>query len=307
MTPALDVLMPVGPGAQELARARDAIASVAAYEPQLGAVVLVDDGPTERGLARECAVDGVHVVAVCNPRGGRGEGVHGGLCAGIATGLAWLYRHGTSPLVLRIDTDGLAIAPFVQQVHDRLRRQPGVGIVGSYDFAPTRMPREFAVFDRMVRKLERPLWVYRRPPQAVRRVHLAVGPTRAAAVREQIATALANGYQRGENCLAGVCILTRELVERLGAAGYLDDPLTWLPTWLSDDLMLGIQARAVGLGLAGMTDDGEPFGIAQLQLPGPPEWLVSQGYSLIHPVKDRFGPGNEAAVRQFFRARRDAA
>ncbi len=304
MTPRIDIVMPVGPGEQEPGRAREALESVAAYEPEIGSVVLIDDAPEDRDLVALCAPGGVETTSLRNPRGGRGEGVYGAACVATTHGLAWLHEHGRAPLVLRLDSDALAIAPFVSAVGERLRAEPDIGIVGSYEFAPTHMPREFGIWERTLRKLERPVWIYRRPPQGVRRMHVAMPGSRAAAVRGQLRAARARGYVTGEQCLAAACILTRELVERLGAAGYLADPLTWLATWVPDDVMLGIQARAVGSRLAGMTADGEPFGIAQLDLPGPPEWLVSQGYSLIHPVKDRFGQGDEQSVREFFRRRR---
>jgi hypothetical protein len=89
----------------------------------------------------------------------------------------------------------------------------------------------------------------------------------------------------------------------MDGAGYLDDPLTWLGTWCGDDVMLGVQTRAVGLAFIGMTGPGEPFGLAQQRLPGPPEWLVDQGYSLVHAVKPGAGI-DEQAVREWFRARR---
>jgi hypothetical protein len=304
VTPRLDLLIPVGPGEAEPERARDAIESVLGYEPDVGAIVLVDDGPAPRDLVTLAAAGAPGAVSLRNPRAGRGEGVYGATCAGTTTGLRWLAEHGEAPLVLRLDSDALAIAAFCDEVERLLRDRPSVGIVGSYDFAPTRMPRDFGVWEATVRKLERRLWVYRRPPHGISRVHVAIGRTRAAAVRRQLRAALANGYTRGEHCLAAACVLTRELVRRLDGAGYLADPLAWLATWIPDDVMLGVQARAVGLELAGMTGDGEPFGVAQLQLPGSPEWLVAQGYSLIHPVKDRFGPGDEQSVRAFFRQRR---
>jgi hypothetical protein len=301
---ALDILIPVGPGEREPDRAREALESVLAHEPDVGAVVLVDDGPHERDLVALCVPDGVRASSLRNPRGGRGEGVYGAVCVATTLGLEWLHTNGGARLVLRLDSDALAIAPFVAAIERRLEADPTIGIVGSYDFAPTRMPRDFSAWDKTIRKLERPVWVYRRPPHGVRRIHVATPGSRAAAVREQLRAARVHGYTSGEHCLAAACVMTRHLVDRIAAAGYLDDPLTWLDTWISDDIMLGIQTRAVGLTLAGMTDDGEPFGVAQLSLAGPPDWLESQGYSLIHPVKDRSGPGDEVAVREYFRSRR---
>jgi hypothetical protein len=299
--------MPVGPRDRDVERARDAVESLLAYEPEVGTIVLVDDGPEARDLVAEVVPEYARARALSahNPRDGRGEAIYGGTCAATATGLRVLHEEGNAPMVLRMDNDALVIAPFAAKVAAALEREPQIGVAGSYDFAPTRMPRDFTAWEPTLRKLTRPVWIYKRPPQGASRVHVALSG-RAGRVRAELRAALANGYRFGEHCLAAACVLTRDFVDRAAASGYLDDPLDWIDTWCPDDVMLGVQARAVGLSLHGMTEPGDPFGLAQRRLPGPPEWLVEQGHSIIHAVKDE-ADVDEAAVRAWFRERRPSA
>ena len=281
---------------------RDALESLVAYE-EPGTVVLVDDDRADRRLAETAtpAGFGERVVSLPNPRGTRGRGVHDGSTTGTLAGLRWLAQHCPGEAVLRLDSDSLVIAPFAEKVHVAI--VPGVALIGSYETAPMRTPRDFTPWEAAFRKLERPVWGFRRPVPGTRPLRSALwGPERR--VRGQIRAALANGWQRGENCLAAACVVTAEFLERALAAGYLE-PLDWLGTWCTDDVVLGVQARALGMRLRGMTDPGEPFAIAQGRLPGPPEWLVEQGHSIVHPVKAEAGV-DEEAVRSYFRARRAA-
>jgi hypothetical protein len=93
------------------------------------------------------------------------------------------------------------------------------------------------------------------------------------------------------------------MIAAMASAGMLDDPLRWLTTRIGDDIMLGIQARALGLELVGLVDPGDPFGLRWVGLPDTPARLLERGFSFIHSVKndDRF---DEAEIRRFFAERR---
>jgi hypothetical protein len=86
-------------------------------------------------------------------------------------------------------------------------------------------------------------------------------------------------------------------------AGMLDDPRRWLNTRFGDDIMLGVQARALGRELVGLVGDDEPFGLRHIGLADSPERLLARGFSFVHSVKndDTF---SEAEIRDFFAARR---
>ena len=86
-----------------------------------------------------------------------------------------------------------------------------------------------------------------------------------------------HGYDPGEHCLGGGYVLSRTLLDRAAAAGYLNDPLTWMEIDLAEDVMAGVIVRAVGLGLANHVTPGEVFGVRWPGLPAPPAVLVRAG------------------------------
>src|SRR5688500_9072730 len=110
------MLMAVGPGDGEVARADDVIASILHHEPGLGSILLVDDAPAERDLHAALAHHGAVLSVTANPRDGQGHGLWGGLAAGMLHGYGWLQREVQPDLVLKLDTDALVIAPFVERV-----------------------------------------------------------------------------------------------------------------------------------------------------------------------------------------------
>jgi hypothetical protein len=93
------------------------------------------------------------------------------------------------------------------------------------------------------------------------------------------------------------------MVNAMAQAGMLDDPARWLNTRFGDDIMLGVQARALGLDLVGLVADGDPFGLRHIGLADRPARLVERGFSFIHSVKnDPEMPEDE--IRRFFAERR---
>jgi hypothetical protein len=91
----------------------------------------------------------------------------------------------------------------------------------------------------------------------------------------------------------------------MASQGYLSDPLCWLRSGCTEDVMMGIYARAVGMDMADHNGPGEPFGVQFSGLPYSPDILLARGYSIVHSVKDQ-GELREADTRQFFRSFRQA-
>jgi hypothetical protein len=86
----------------------------------------------------------------------------------------------------------------------------------------------------------------------------------------------------GAHCLGGAYAVSPSLARR-------HDLLRWEPwvgTGLGEDVVMGVLSAAAGLRMRSMTAVGEPFGRAHVGLPGPPEWLLSRGHSIVHAVKD---------------------
>lgn len=277
------VVVPVGPGAEEQERLRGLLRSLFDHEPDTGNVVLVDDGPPDRLLAVE-APAGCALTVLANPRAGKGVPTLGGRCCATLAGLRHVALATEVRFALRLDTDALVIAPFAERLAAAFARRPGVGVLGSYEVVCNGHVRQFPAWEPVLRRLGRPVSFWRHPARPGRYVQVALSGRRAA-VREEIKAARANGYRWGENCQGGGYALTRGLLDRLAAAGMLDDPLRWRDTRVGEDVMVGVLARATGLRLDGDVAPGEGlFAVARAGLPLPPARLLEGGYAIVHPV-----------------------
>jgi hypothetical protein len=295
-------IIPVGPSAAERLRLIDLLASLWHYEPNLSRVVIVDDGGVVDFPAGPCPID-----RVTNPRNGRGNGILGGLCAGMLAGL----KHCASfeneiDFVLKIDTDALIIAPFAAQLARRFHDQPEAGMAGAYRFTPNGDARDFAPWRQLTSDLASG-WIGDRARQlrAGRRSPLAVHGA-AASMRRAAQLALRNGYEPGENLQGGSYAVSIKAIKAMGQAGLLAKPLVWLDTALGEDVLVPLLTKAVGMHLLDAAADGEAFGVRYKGLADAPAQLVSRGFSIIHSVKN--DPNlTEGQIRDYFRARRERA
>ena len=83
-------------------------------------------------------------------------------------------------------------------------------------------------------------------------------------------------------------------------AGLFDDPHLWLHTHFSEDAMLTLYCRIVGLKPIGVAADGQVFGVQHYGIPDSPENLIKRGYRIVHSLKGdpKF---TEAQLRQDFK------
>ncbi len=298
------IIIPVGPSANDVERAGDVLASVLAYEPETPLVLFIDDGGKDRRLDEKFrATATCRLVNIFNTRNGHGIGETSGLSAGMLLAIAWLHANADCGFVMKLDTDALIIAPFAEKILRTLAARPDVGMVGLYDRMCDGSVRDQTSFRKMLGKLASPFAVWRNPPGwGYLTVHLW---GRGATIRRQITEAIRAGYRPAEFILVGAYAFTGEAVRRFAMHGFLDDPHLWLGTHFSEDVVLSMYVCATGLRLHGMTADGEPFAVQHYGLPDTPERLVERGYSVIHSVKSdaRF---SEAAIREFYRKRREA-
>jgi hypothetical protein len=297
------VVMLVGPGQKEIDRTADTLDSIWAYEPRVAWCVLIDDSLHDRDLARRFSIPPTtNAVSIMNPRYGRGIGIWGGCCTGLLSALSWIHKHTSASFSLKLDTDALVIAPFVEQIQRAFDAMPEVGMLGSYDIACDGSKRDFSGWGRQVRKWSAPLNVSRNPAKLGRYLQFNLWG-RPAIIRSHIQTALAQGYQLGEHCLGGAYAASGEMISRMAAKGYFDDPLLWRDSACAEDVMLGMYTRAVGLMSKSLVAQNEPFGIRYVGLADAPENLLAKGYSFIHSLKnDRVF--SEEYIRAFFAERR---
>lgn len=289
--------MPAGPGEREPARVRDLLDALRAWEPAAGPVLVVDDA-AQAGRSFGCAHRFVEVVA--NPRDGRGVGTFGGVCAATLLGLRWAAERRPGAAVLRLDADALVIGPFADRVRAALAADPRAGVLGACERTPGGAPRDVSAWAAMVRRHAAPVWLWRAAPH----VRQALWGRNAAVRREVRAGLRAPGYRPGAHCMAAACVVAPAMVRAMAAAGLLGDPLRWRDARIGDDVMLGLQAAALGFRLRGMVADGEPFGLRHVGLADTPQALIERGFAFVHSLKND-PHHDEADLRAFFAAARE--
>jgi hypothetical protein len=301
--PSVAVVMPVGPGTADVERLEDTAASLA-LEPAIGWLVLIDDGDHDRGLASVVSLPNVAVATLRPPRRMRRTSFEDRIAAHTLGGLGWAARNTTASIFMRLDADALVIGPFADKLAARFAADPQVGLVGSYDRMSNGAPRDFAWWERRVRRASRRI-SWRTGRSGLGRPVVAVGPRRAR-VWQYIEEARAAGYAWGENALGAAFAIRQEVARHWIAEGVLDDPGLFLGTGLGDDPVLGILVRRSGWRIGGMVDPGDPFALALTGLPSSPDDLLANRYGIIHCVKND-ARWSEAEIREFFRRHRAVA
>ena len=298
------VLIPIGKGALELARLRDLLESLFHYETDVAEIVLIDDVMPARDFPDLTLPASCRLVVLPYPRRGAGDGWLGGLAAGVIEGNNWLQKNSRCDFVLKLDTDALVIAPFAAKVIAAFTAHPEAFLLGSSTKTPNRiydLPEDFSTAPAL-RKLQRPFTIWRRTCYPWPRLQCDLF-SRDRRRRALIRAAVRNGYRLGLHCQGGAYALSWYALTRLAARGILADPMLWIWTPCSEDIVMTVSAYACGGVAADLNDDGRPFGTLAHGLPDTPARLVERGFSIIHSVKD-FEETKESETREFFRSRR---
>jgi hypothetical protein len=302
------IAIALGPGEQELARTADLLQSLRAYAPGPAWFVMVDDAPQPRQLDRVLSFPpDYQPVAIHHARAAQPTTYlrSKGICSAVLTAFSWIAANAPqSAFALKLDTDALVIAPFYEQILSGLRAAPDAGVIGAYDKSPNGEPRGTEFHSATVRSLHRPPIRLKSPRTIMRALRRRFGGNPHARASRHIGQAVANGYRYGEHCLGGAYAVSGEMLRRMKASGYLDDPAMWLNIDCPEDVMIGIYTRAVGMGFLGFVDNGQTFGVKYRGLPDTPQRLLERGYSVIHSVKNDPN-ATEDQIRAFYRGRRE--
>ena len=292
------VLIPVGPGDEELDRLTDTLESLIAHEPaDRVRLVLVDDAPRPRPLAEHAPLPNVEVIRTPLWEQGTPDPMSA-MVAGTCEGMRALAATDVA-FALKLDTDALVIAPFADKLQAVFEAEPDVGVAGSYDRTCTGAARDFSFWERELRLNRLPLQVLRIKGRRKPAWKPRTDRRRAAALERRAA---ASGYRRGEHCQGGSYAVARSMLDH----GDLFDFRPWIGGRVGEDVVIGLLCRAAGLRLRGLVGEREPFGLGHIGLPGDPDWLAERGHSIVHSLKDT-DTRRESDLRAHFRARRVAA
>ena len=300
----LSVLTLVGPKDDEVRRLGHLLASLAVHESVLREIVLVDDAPVPRPLADVCpALPGVKITTLGHELAGRSRrggdsSIQGAVCVGLLQALSHVAQSAPGGAVIKLDTDALVIAPFADRLGELLAREPDLGTAGVVEWNCDGSRRVWEPFPNIMRHLARPFIL--KHPLLSRRVALWGDWGR---IRRLLRTARRQGYAWGEHAQGGCYLVSGKLLERMAGRGYFDQRRIWLHSGLSEDVMIGLYARACGLKNIHFGRAGEVFGSAHQGLPLAPEELVKGGYALIHSIKNDPRASEEELYR-FFQAAR---
>jgi hypothetical protein len=300
-SPLYAIALAIGPDPKEVERTRDLIDSINTYAPEPAVFVMIDDAPEDRHLETALSFPSqLKPVSLHHPRHGAPAQKFTkskGICAAVQTAFAWIAKHSPDvKFVLKLDTDALIIAPFFKQIASVIDSSPNVGMIGAYDKTPNGDARDISYNAKTVKALQE-------PGSFLQSLKYKFSNDDRAVISRHITTARENGYQYGEHCLGGAYAVSGELLRRMSAAGYLDNPARWLSIDCPEDVMVGIYTRAVGLGFRSYVDRNETFGIRYKGLADKPENLLSRGYSVIHSVKND-ASFTEEQIREFYQKAR---
>ena len=284
----LAVVIPVGP-ACEFEYISDTIESVRHYVATPHVVIVLDD--SGKGTGRAIHERFRETVVLTTPRN---YGKEAGLYLNLSQGFAFAYENYAFEILLRLDTDALIIGPNPEQeALEYFRRNPGVGIIGSYRIDCNGDPRDFSwPRNQLMRELGfRSLWSA--PLRRLRGWLL---------LRTVFGRAKRHGYEAGEHCMGGAYFISRECIARLyGNKLLARRDIAW--SRLQEDQIFGLLMYSVGLRHGDFATGALPMGLRWRGLPCPPEALLAKNKKITHSTR-YFGNLSEKEIRDYFRARR---
>ncbi|HEY0791745.1 MAG TPA: hypothetical protein VGD78_11845, partial [Chthoniobacterales bacterium] len=289
------LVVALGPGELELTRLTDLLSSIAFHQREgCAGVVLVNDGNPAASKGKGISFP-ASIEVVQNPREGRGSGWAGGLLTGLLHGFRIAHAQFPASYVLKLDTDSLVIAPFHARILAAIEAAPRAGLVGSYLHPHQGDRQDIARYQaEKVRKLRAPVSLWRIP-----KPHLRFGWTaRARQLNVYQARAREHRYVDGEFIEGGGYALTRGGLEGFERLGVFADPRVFTDLAVGEDTICSMLVKAAGLDLVDLSGQGGVFCIEPRWLRHPPPELISQGWSIIHSVKD-FGEAKESETRAY--------
>ncbi|MBX3065806.1 MAG: hypothetical protein KF726_22700 [Anaerolineae bacterium] len=262
----------------------DTVRSVVHYaDPDRKIIIQDNSAPLSTGLKIKELVPEVEVT-----RAPRNFGIYGGLYKSESYALQYVYENYDFDVLLRMDSDALMVNPGIADAAiPVIAQHPNAGLLGNYltGGEGIEWPREQLMRQTSVAGYVR-------------------DPKRCAMLRQLIYKAQKNGWELGQHILGGAVIMTPKYIEGVNKAGLLHrDELQRAK--LQNDHTYSLLARALGLELVDFNLPNGPMAITWRGLPASPQDLVERGAMVVHATRF-WGQMDEAQIRTFFRARREA-
>lgn len=290
------VTIPCGPSPTEETGVEDIVAALAAYEPGVGPVWIINDRGNRQNL--EAILERHHVAGkvLDHPRAGQGNHWLGRLTFGLLHAMEKIRTETPDHHILKIDTDGLIVGPFVERLGRVLESEPAAGMIGSTDTQNGRDGNwwEYRAYkmSRRITRLDGHFW------------HSLTGPR--AKIRRLILRAVGHGYRYGQSVIGGSYLITAEANRRIGTLDALRDVGVSANDAFGEDIFFGFVVSATGLKIVSREEPGWVFGVRWKGLAGQTlEAVAARDNPIIHSVKDE-PPFSEKTTREFFRVRRPA-
>lgn len=293
----LVVLLPVGPLGEKvrLENVRDTIESAYHFTTPGKKVLVLDDsrGDEAGRYLRTRFPDLVILKPPDTVLKGVGYSTSTHLYYMMCFGFEHILRNYDFELVLRLDTDALLIGPSPEaDAVDFFRRNPEVGIIGSWKIDCNGAPRDYSwPRDRLRREVSLGS-LLRRPGRWKGILFL----------RRMLNKAIRNGYEPGEHVLGVGNFYSRKCLETLQREGLLGKKdIHW--SGLVDDHLFGLFLCAAGLKHGDFATGRLPVGVRWQGLPCSPEELLERGKKITHSTRF-YGGMTEEDIREFFRRKR---
>jgi hypothetical protein len=304
----LIILYPLGAGTREFERLRDTLSALAVYGHGLKTLIILSDTPD--------SADAEQALAAARPKCPfpielwRSAALDTNLPfparITYATGRAYaeIFRRHPGCAVLKMDSDALVIAPFVERLSQVVTAHPEAGLFGSVNLSSNGTVSASNSWRPLILAMSRPLARIRGRPW---REALWIGLWGARAqLRRWIKTSLATGHMPGDHAQGGLMVLSPAGVKALAELREMCDVDFAREYWITDDVLVGHILVAMGLKLHPLNAPGDVIGACWRGFPGyHPHGALARGHALIHSVKDH-DKITEAGTRAFFQKHRAA-
>lgn len=263
----LVVLIPVGPNT-DLGFLSDTLESINFFCTTNTKVVLINDSQRElafKGLSSE--IDEI--------KNKKRLGKQSGLFYSLSRAILHIYKLYDFDVLLRLDDDGLITGHNPEQdAKIFFKKNPTVGMLGSYKFTFSGEKRDFSWAKMRIRIERNYFWI----------LYNSIRNSKLTSYSKLISKAEQNGYEMGEHVLGGAYFMSSSLIEKLASLDLLQSS-EFLGSKLEEDQIFGILTYVAGFKLGDFVTGELPMCLKWRGLPLSPEKIVRLGKKIVHSTR----------------------